>query len=212
MSENFKTINSNNSLHEKKDAYNQFNGKIEVIKLNENNLNLRLTKANTLTKELPKFKIFNKRRGLNSPSNTIFSNVEIKKFINDTKENNTNKGSEYLLKKIANGNYIIINNLLTGKLNNHDNNDNDKEANLKNKKELKEQSTNTYINDVDINNYESYTLRLNSIDSNINKSSNYTNIPKKKIIKPKTSLNKKNKSINSVENTKIIIVIIKKIK
>ena len=108
------------------------------------------------------------------------------------------------MKKIANGNYIIINNLLTGKLNNHDNNDNDKEANLKNKKELKEQSTNTYINDVDINNYESDTLRLNSIDSNINKSSNYTNIPKKKIIKPKTSLNKKNKSINSVENTKTI--------
>ena len=97
---------------------------------------------------------------------------------------------------MANGNCIIIKSILTGKLNN--NNNYEKESHFKkNKKELKEQSTNTYINDNDINNCQSETLRITSLDSNKN------NEQEIKIIQPKSSLNKKTNLKNLVENMKI---------
>ena len=186
---------SNNLLVSKKDQYSQFDGEIEEIKLKDIKSKVKKIKTNIFFKEDNKYKIFNKRRALNSAGNSLFSNVEIKKFINETNKSNIQKGNNYIIRKIGDMKDVIIRNDLTGKLKTNINYE--KGSNFKYKKELKEQSTNTYINDIDINNNESDTQRICSLDSNKN------NIQEVEIIKPKALLNKKNNYLNIVPNMKI---------
>ena len=113
---------------------------------------IRKIKTNLISNEDNKFKIFNKRRALNSAGNSLFSNMEIKKFINETNKSIIQKGNNYIIRKMGDMNGVIIKNDLTGKLKTNINYK--KDSNFKYKKVLKEQSTNTYNNDFDINNKE----------------------------------------------------------
>ena len=71
---------------------------------------MRKIKTNIFFKEDNKYKIFNKRRALNSAGNSLFSNVEIKKFINETNKSNIQKGNNYIIRKIGDMKDVIIRN------------------------------------------------------------------------------------------------------
>ena len=107
---------SNNLLVSKKDQYSQFDGEIEEIKLKDIKSKVKKIKTNIFFKEDNKYKIFNKRRALNSAGNSLFSNVEIKKFINETNKSNIQKGNNYIIRKIGDMKDVIIRNDLIGKL------------------------------------------------------------------------------------------------
>ena len=121
--------------------------------------------------------------------------MEIKKFINEKNKSIIQKGNNYIIRKMGDMNGVIIKNDLTGKLKTNINYK--KDSNFKYKKVLKEQSKNNYNNDFDINNNESDTQRIYSLDSNKN------NIQEQEIIKPKALFDKKNNYLNIVPNTKI---------
>jgi len=195
MTEISNNSKNNNLLFLKKDQYSQFDGEIGDMKLKTIKSKIRKIKTNLISNEDNKFKIFNKRRALNSAGNSLFSNMEIKKFINETNKSIIQKGNNYIIRKMGDMNGVIIKNDLTGKLKTNINYK--KDSNFKYKKVLKEQSTNTYNNDFDINNNESDTQRIYSLDSNKN------NIQEQEIIKPKALFNKKNNYLNIVPNMKI---------
>lgn len=188
-------INYNISF-DKKDKYNHFNRQSEVKKFLNGNMKLKKLKTNIFAKEEPKIKIYNKRSTLNRKGNSLFTNNEIKKYINETNKSSFYKGSEYSLGKMSNTNDIGIRNIIIHNLN--INNNYIKEPPLKKQKELKEESTNTYFKDFVNNNNDSDTQRLNSLDSNKN------NIQENKIIEPKTTINKRNKYKILFENLKEI--------
>lgn len=172
--------------HEQEPVLKDFGGKIKTKKLDEN----------IFSPKESKLKIYNKRKNLNESNNELFSNKEIKKHINDTNKNSINKGNEYLNKKMGNKNDFLNKNIIIQSLN--INNSLFKSPSIKIKKELKEESTNTYFNEYTINNYDS-TSNSKRLDSLYLKRNNNKN---KKIMEPKTAIIKNNNYINFFENVK----------
>ena len=199
MNINFLNRNWNSSLYEK----NKKN--IEFKSLEENNKNQEFKFSLIKIKEKNNNKIFqpNKRSSLNKNTNLIFSNEEIKKYIKDNNINNTYKESEFFLRKIENGKSASTNKKLSEALNILNINKHfDKVSILKQKKELKEESTNTYIKDDDnIKYYGVDTPRLTSIDSSKNKI--IINNEEKNKAQPISSTSKMNNYIYFNENAKI---------
>ena len=88
----------------------------------------------------------------------------MKKHINDNNKISIHKGTDYLIRNFENRN----NNELIGDNNTSNYN---KGSKILNKKELKEESTNTFFNYININEnnkYEYETQGINSLDSNSN--------------------------------------------
>ena len=190
--DNSKNMVSNCSLNSNKEKSIHLNEQKNDKIFSKNNIKLKKIKANSFGKDEKKYKIYNKRRILNNRGNSLFSNVEIKKYINETNKSSINKGSDYLPRKIINRNDFNIKDMIIRSLKVQNNYNN--ESPTKNKKELKEQSTNTYFNDFSNNNYESDTQRMNSLDTNKNNNQEHN------IIKPKTTNNKANIYINCSDN------------
>ena len=176
--------NSSNSILKKKEQYAKYNTQTEIKKLTIEKIKLSKIKKNLLFKETNNFKINSKKLFLNNTGDSIFSNVELKKHINDNNKINIHKGTDYLIRKFENRN----NNELIGDNNTSNYN---KGSKIVNKKELKEESTNTFFNYIynnENNKYEYETQGINSLDSNSN------NTREMQIIHPKTSLHNSNKN------------------
>ena len=187
--------NSSNSILKKKEQYAKYNAQTEIKKLTIEKIKLSKIKKNLLFKETNNFKINSKKLFLNNTGDSIFSNVELKKHINDNNKINIHKGTDYLIRKFENRN----NNELIGDNNTSNYN---KGSKIVNKKELKEESTNTFFNYININEnnkYEYETQGIISLDSNSN------NTREMQIIHPKTSLhNSNNNNINLGEYGKVL--------
>ena len=156
--------NSSNSILKKKEQYAKYNTQTEIKKLTIEKIKLSKIKKNLLFKETNNFKINSKKLFLNNTGDSIFSNVELKKHINDNNKINIHKGTDYLIRKFENRN----NNELIGDNNTSNYN---KGSKIVNKKELKEESTNTFFNYININEnnkYEYETQGIISLDSNSN--------------------------------------------
>ena len=197
--------NSSNSILKKKEQYAKYNTQTEIKKLTIEKIKLSKIKKNLLFKETNNFKINSKKLFLNNTGDSIFSNVELKKHINDNNKINIHKGTDYLIRKFENRN----NNELIGDNNTSNYN---KGSKIVNKKELKEESTNTFFNYININEnnkyeyetqgikYEYETQGIISLDSNSN------NTREMQIIHPKTSLhNSNNNNINLGEYGKVLL-------
>ena len=187
--------NSSNSILKKKEQYAKYNMQTEIKKLTIEKIKLSKIKKNLLFKETNNFKINSKKLFLNNTGDSIFSNVELKKHINDNNKINIHKGTDYLIRNFENRN----NNELIGDNNTSNYN---KGSKIVNKKELKEESTNTFFNYININEnnkYEYETQGIISLDSNSN------NTREMQIIHPKTSLhNSNNNNINLGEYGKVL--------
>ena len=188
--------NSSNSILKKKEQYAKYNMQTEIKKLTIEKIKLSKIKKNLLFKETNNFKINSKKLFLNNTGDSIFSNVELKKHINDNNKINIHNGTDYLISKFENRN----NNELIGDNNTSNYN---KGSKIVNKKELKEESTNTFFNYININEnnkYEYETQGIISLDSNSN------NTREMQIIHPKTSLhNSNNNNINLGEYGKVLL-------
>ena len=188
--------NSSNSILKKKEQYAKYNTQTEIKKLTIEKIKLSKIKKNLLFKETNNFKINSKKLFLNNTGDSIFSNVELKKHINDNNKINIHKGTDYLIRKFENRN----NNELIGDNNTSNYN---KGSKIVNKKELKEESTNTFFNYIynnENNKYEYETQGINSLDSNSN------NTREMQIIHPKTSLHNSNKNnLNLGEYGKVLL-------
>ena len=188
--------NSSNSILKKKEQYTKYNAQTEIKKLTIEKIKLSKIKKNLLFKETNNFKINSKKLFLNNTGDSIFSNVELKKHINDNNKINIHKGTDYLIRNFENRN----NNELIGDNNTSNYN---KGSKILNKKELKEESTNTFFNYININEnnkYEYETQGIISLDSNSN------NTREMQIIHPKTSLhNSNNNNINLGEYGKVLL-------
>ena len=147
-----------NHAAKKVDASIQYNGEDEnsdmYKEISIKKPNLTIFQNNGLQNKI----IFNERKALDDNENSIFSNVEIKKYVNDNDKINTQKTNDYLHKKLKNTiNYIYNANHGSLTMNKKYN----KEFLLNSNKILKEESTNTFINNLDSDN-----LKLDSSDSN----------------------------------------------
>ena len=147
-----------NQNSNKVDEYIQFNGVNEIFDM-YSDIKIKNFKVNVLGKDELQNKISNKRKTLNDNENSLFSNVEIKKHINDNDKSNIKKGKDYFPKKMKIRNMNCNNHEIYGTLTM--NKKCNKNFLLNGKKILKEESTNTYIN-----NYESDNQNLDSYDSN----------------------------------------------
>ena len=193
MSENSHNRNSDKYLLKQKDQYTQYNTQDEVKKFKIDKMKLNKIKKNLLFNDTINFKTNSKKLLLNNTGDSIFSNIELKKYINDTNKINFRKGNNYFLRKLEN----LNNNEYIG---NYSNNTNQDEVFKFNKKELKEESTNTYNNNNnEINNYEYEIQGINSLDSNSN------NTREMQIIQSKTAQHKLNNNINLMKYRKELL-------
>ena len=147
-----------NHAAKKVDASIQYNGEDEnsdmYKEISIKKPNITIFQNNGLQNKI----IFNERKALDDNENSIFSNVEIKKYVNDNDKINTQKTNDYLHKKLKNTiNYIDNGNYGALTMNKKYN----KEFLLNSNKILKEESTNTFINNLDSDN-----IKLDSSDSN----------------------------------------------
>ena len=92
-----------NQNSNKVDEYIQFNGVNEIFDM-YSDIKIKNFKVNLLGKDELQNKISNKRKTLNDNENSLFSNVEIKKHINDNDKSNIKKGNDYFTKKMKNRN------------------------------------------------------------------------------------------------------------
>ena len=193
MSENSHNRNSDKYLLKQKDQYTQYNTQDEVKKFKIDKMKLNKIKKNLLFNDTINFKTNSKKLLLNNTGDSIFSNIELKKYINDTNKINFRKGNNYFLRKLEN----LNNNEYIG---NYSNNTNQDEVFKFHKKELKEESTNTYNNNNnEINNYEYEIQGINSLDSNSN------NTREMQIIQSKTAQHKLNNNINLMKYRKELL-------
>jgi len=193
MSENSHNRNSDKYLLKQKDQYTQYNTQDEVKKFKIDKMKLNKIKKNLLFNDTINFKTNSKKLLLNNTGDSIFSNIELKKYINDTNKINFRKGNNYFLRKLEN----LNNNEYIG---NYSNNTNQDEVFKFNRKELKEESTNTYNNNNnEINNYEYEIQGINSLDSNSN------NTREMQIIQSKTAQHKLNNNINLMKYRKELL-------
>ena len=169
-----KFINSK-TYNTKKDAFVQFSGESQNLKLPDNQKKLQNLKANIKDKigqKLVKLKIQNQRRALNNNVNKLFSNDEIIKYINKNIDKITEtEGNDYFSKNKENKLITIITNNRDGLYETYEklieNNKNQIYPKYKHSIEVKEESTNTCFNEN--NNYpEIDNLKLNSFELNKN--------------------------------------------
>ena len=178
----------NNYLSNKNDEYKQIKIQYELLKSQDINTKLKRIKTNILKKDEINAKIHNKRTKLNNLGNSIFSNMEINKFINESNKTNKPNISDYFTKKIENRKSIGIQSELDNQLY-LSNRKPRKDLYSKGKIELKDESTNTHINYYDCG-------KSHSFESNRN------NIFEKKNFYAKTPMNKRNNKINIEFSTK----------
>ena len=190
--ENSINKNNNDFLIDMSDEYKQIKRRNELVKSQDINTNLKKIKNNILESSEINQKILNKRTKLNNLCNSLFSNMEINKYINESKKTSVQKASTYFTKKIENRNNIGIQSVLDDELI-LSNRISEKDLYNRDKIELKDQSTNTYNNLVSVNNYN--CGKLHSFESNKN------NIYEKNIF-VKTPINKRNNKINLEQKMK----------
>jgi len=187
-----KFINSK-TYNTKKDAFVQFSGESQNLKLPDNQKKLQNLKANIKDKigqKLVKLKIQNQRKALNNNVNKLFSNDEIIKYINKNIDKITEtEGNDYFSKNKENKLITIITNNRDGLYETYEklieNNKNQIYPKYKHSIEVKEESTNTCFNEN--NNYpEIDNLKLNSFELNKN------NRQEGKIFQLKTTVHKNN--------------------
>ena len=195
-----KFINSK-TYNTKKDAFVQFSGESQNLKLPDNQKKLQNLKANIKDKigqKLVKLKIQNQRRALNNNVNKLFSNDEIIKYINKNIDKITEtEGNDYFSKNKENKLITIITNNRDGLYETYEklieNNKNQIYPKYKHSIEVKEESTNTCFNEN--NNYhELDNLKLNSFELNKN------NTQEGKIFQLKTTVHKNNNFIDFNDN------------
>ena len=195
-----KFINSK-TYNTKKDAFVQFSGESQNLKLPDNQKKLQNLKANIKDKigqKLVKLKIQNQRRALNNNVNKLFSNDEIIKYINKNIDKITEtEGNDYFSKNKENKLITIITNNRDGLYETYEklieNNKNQIYPKYKHSIEVKEESTNTCFNEN--NNYpEIDNLKLNSFELNKN------NTQEGKIFQLKTTVHKNNNFIDFNDN------------
>jgi len=195
-----KFINSK-TYNTKKDAFVQFSGESQNLKLPDNQKKLQNLKANIKDKigqKLVKLKIQNQRRALNNNVNKLFSNDEIIKYINKNIDKITEtEGNDYFSKNKENKLITIITNNRDGLYETYEklieNNKNQIYPKYKHSIEVKEESTNTCFNEN--NNYpEIDNLKLNSFELNKN------NRQEGKIFQLKTTVHKNNNFIDFNDN------------
>ena len=195
-----KFINSK-TYNTKKDAFVQFSGESQNLKLPDNQKKLQNLKANIKDKigqKLVKLKIQNQRRALNNNVNKLFSNDEIIKYINKNIDKITEtEGNDYFSKNKENKLITIITNNRDGLYETYEklieNNKNQIYPKYKHSIEVKEESTNTCFNEN--NNYpEIDNLKLNSFELNKN------NRQDGKIFQLKTTAHKNNNFIDFNDN------------
>ena len=195
-----KFINSK-TYNTKKDAFVQFSGESQNLKLPDNQKKLQNLKANIKDKigqKLVKLKIQNQRRALNNNVNKLFSNDEIIKYINKNIDKITEtEGNDYFSKNKENKLITIITNNRDGLYETYEklieNNKNQIYPKYKHSIEVKEESTNTCFNEN--NNYpELDNLKLNSFELNKN------NRQDGKIFQLKTTAHKNNNFIDFNDN------------
>lgn len=184
-----------NHTSNKVDECIQFNGVNEIFDMNDDT-KIKKFKVNVLEKDKFQNKIFKKGRSFIDNENSLFSNDEIKKYINDNDKSNIKKGNDYFPKKMKNRNMKNNNHGIYGTL--IMNKKCNKDFLLNGNKIFKEESTNTY--NTYINNYESENKNLDSFDSNkINLNPN----SKRSIFKDKTPPNKRINNFIFNDNTKM---------
>ena len=195
-----KFINSK-TYNTKKDAFVQFSGESQNLKLPDNQKKLQNLKANIKDKigqKLVKLKIQNQRRALNNNVNKLFSNDEIIKYINKNIDKITEtEGNDYFSKNKENKLITIITNNRDGLYETYEklieNNKNQIYPKYKHSIEVKEESTNTCFNEN--NNYpELDNLKFNSFELNKN------NRQDGKIFQLKTTVHKNNNFIDFNDN------------
>jgi len=195
-----KFINSK-TYNTKKDAFVQFSGESQNLKLPDNQKKLQNLKANIKDKigqKLVKLKIQNQRKALNNNVNKLFSNDEIIKYINKNIDKITEtEGNDYFSKNKENKLITIITNNRDGLYETYEklieNNKNQIYPKYKHSIEVKEESTNTCFNEN--NNYpEIDNLKLNSFELNKN------NRQEGKIFQLKTTVHKNNNFIDFNDN------------
>ena len=185
--------NNNNFLIDMSDEYKQIKRQNELVKSQDNNTKLKKIKTNIFGSSEIIPKILNKRTKLNNLCNSIFSNMEINKYINECKKTSIQKAGTYFTKKLSNRNNIGIQSELDDELY-LSNRKSEKDFYTKDKITLKDESTNTYNNFVNINNYD--YGKFHSFETNEN------NIYEKNNFFIKTPMNKRNNQINFEEKTK----------
>ena len=195
-----KFINSK-TYNTKKDAFVQFSGESQNLKLPDNQKKLQNLKANIKDKigqKLVKLKIQNQRRALNNNVNKLFSNDEIIKYINKNIDKITEtEGNDYFSKNKENKLITIITNNRDRLYETYEklieNNKNQIYPKYKHSIEVKEESTNTCFNEN--NNYpELDNLKFNSFELNKN------NRQEGKIFQLKTTVHKNNNFIDFNDN------------
>ena len=195
-----KFINSK-TYNTKKDAFVQFSGESQNLKLPDNQKKLQNLKANIKDKigqKLVKLKIQNQRRALNNNVNKLFSNDEIIKYINKNIDKITEtEGNDYFSKNKENKLITIITNNRDGLYETYEklieNNKNQIYPKYKHSIEVKEESTNTCFNEN--NNYpELDNIKFNSFQLNKN------NRQDGKIFQLKTTVHKNNNFIDFNDN------------
>lgn len=220
MINNLLNRNRKNSIYDKDKKHIKFNTIEEGIKFQQNKSQSNKIKNNIIGKNDIKIHIPNKRNLLNNNRNLIFTNEEIKKYIKDNKGRNAHKEKDSFIRKIEYRSIEGINKKISDTLNIINiNRQLNKEPIFKEKKQLKEQSTNTYNKDSEnLNYYRLDTPKLIPINSNKNKNQNiisskehfnYINNEEKKenqiyqINNGKSSVIEKNNYLNLNENEKI---------
>ena len=220
MINNLLNRNRKNSIYDKDKKHIKFNTIEEGIKFQQNKSQSNKIKNNIIGKNEIKIHIPNKRNLLNNNRNLIFTNEEIKKYIKDNKGRNAHKEKDSFIRKIEYRSIEGINKKISDTLNIINiNRQLNKEPIFKEKKQLKEQSTNTYNKDSENHNYYRLdTPKLIPINSNKNKNQNiisskehfnYINNEEKKenqiyqINNGKSSVIEKNNYLNLNENEKI---------
>ena len=195
-----KFINSK-TYNTKKDAFVQFSGESQNLKLPDNQKKLQNLKANIKDKigqKLAKLNIQNQRRALNNNVNKLFSNDEIIKYINKNIDKITEtEGNDYFSKNKENKLITIITNNRDRLYETYEklieNNKNQIYPKYKHSIEVKEESTNTCFNEN--NNYpELDNLKYNSFELNKN------NTQEGKIFQLKTTVHKNNNFIDFNDN------------
>ena len=106
--ENSINTKNNNFLIDMNDEYKQSKRQNELVKSQDNNTKLKKIKTNILESSEINPKIQNKRTKLNNLCNSIFSNMEINKYINECKKTSIQKAGTYFTKKLENRNNIEI--------------------------------------------------------------------------------------------------------
>ena len=139
--------------------------KFEINVLENNKIKNKKFEINILEKNDSKNAIlYSKEKIGNVNGKSLFSNVEIKKYINDKDKINIRKGNDYLPQKIKNRNINYFYNRNNEPLtrNNKFNN----ELLLNDNKKLKEESTNTYINNMESDNQKGDSFNSKKINKN----------------------------------------------